>query len=75
MVEMLLFREVEYFKIIFRAKPSVCLFRSSSCSGMRHRKELPKQHCNSAGVEELGTSREHVAGLAACCCAGSPTPL
>lgn len=36
---------------------------------MRHRKELPKQSRDSAGAEELGTSQEHGAGLAACCCA------
>lgn len=44
-VEMLPFGKAEFFK---RAKPSVCPFRSLSCSGMRHRKELPKQHRDSA---------------------------
>lgn len=73
-VEMLPFGKAEFLKTIFRLKPSVCPFWSSSCSGMRHRKELPKQRCNSARAEELGTGQGRAAGLAARCCARSPAP-
>lgn len=74
MVEMLLLEKLIFFIAIFKAKLSVCPFWSSSHSGMRHRKELPKQHCNSAGAEELGTRQERVAVLAARCHAGGPGP-
>lgn len=53
-VEMLLFGKAEFLKTIFSAKASVFPFRSSLRSGMRHRKELPKQSQDSAAAEELG---------------------